>query len=756
MNLLEIYDHLSDIIILLDAENQILALNIRAKKYFGKSVAIGQDYFIACQTSHVEAIANLAESHASTQFAHHRFINWKIIPDGQNKLLIGQETTTIPELQTYLFSLLNVAYPGLHVYWFSKDHRLLLCNQSQATILGKQNISELINKPLWEIAALMDPDLEAAQKVYETVKANNLQVMTDKKPLLFEEIICSSPERSFLSYKAPFYDDAGEVQGILGISTETTEMRNLQKQLEKSQHATDIYLESILASSPSNIYWMDQEGRIIGCNDQEAKWVGFNSRHDVIGLTIFDIAKRLGWDPALAKAIREHDLTVMKDGKPAIDREYTTVSGEEKIFLTSKSPMFDNQGEVIGILGISTEITSQIQIEKKLEQAKEAAEKANRYKSEFIANISHDIRTPLLGISGMTALLAEQLPAEFQADMRAIVNASNELMQLLNSVINLVKVEMDDIQKSRLESFNLKEMIESLIDLFTPIAQQKKLLLRVYYPENIPLYFSSATYIIRQIILNLLSNAIKFTHTGTVTLTVSQDHHATVLDNKIFPLLVTVEDTGIGIAEQHYAEIFESFHRLHPAYQNKYPGSGLGLAIVKQSATQLGGKVWVSSEVDKGSCFYLSLPLPLSDQNSVPTKHIPVKQTPKIKPPPTSNRRVLLVEDNVLIQKITSALLNKLGLTVDTARTAMSSIELAKQNHYDLIFMDIGLPDKDGVWTAQEIRKLAHHLHTPIIALTAHLDPSYRDTCLSAGINDLITKPLTLDNAQAFLEKFGL
>lgn len=672
----------------------------------------------------------------------------KAIAKKIDKHACPQKNVHAGSAEVFLKSLLEADYKGLHIYWLNKENQILLVNRPQAALMNR-TLEETVGMNVLELAKGDENTLIGLKKII----AINQKIMASKQTVLLEETLL---DRHYLSFKTPFYDQRGHVQGILGISTDITAQKEYQKLLYASKHATDIYLESILLSSRNNIWWVDTESRIIGCNDQQAKIHGLNSRNDLIGKSVFDLGAMLGWDPKIAQAVRDNDLKVMQTGEISVSEETVMIGDETRFFLSVKSPMFDDAHQVIGVLGISTDITAQKHLQKELEIAKEKAEIANRYKTEFIANISHDIRTPLIGISGMATLLTERLPAEFQSEMQAIVKASDELMQLLNSVINLTKVEVHDANKSGVESFNLQEMIESLIDLFSPIAQQKKLALQAHYQADIPLYFFSVIYILRQIILNLLGNAIKFTDHGKVTIIIERDHTISVQDNKIFPILITVEDTGIGIAEQYYDEIFEDFRRLHPSYQNKYPGSGLGLAIVKQSVAKLGGKVWVSSEVGKGSRFYLSLPLLVSEQVAVPNKtNISIEQILNIKP--IISGRILLVEDNPLIQKVTAALLNKLNQTVEIAGTAAAAIELAQQNAYDLIFLDIGLPDKDGVLAAREIRQLAPHLlHTPIVALTAHLDPTYRETCLSAGINDLIIKPLNLENAQACLEKFGL
>lgn len=751
----EVFDYLSDIIILLDEEQTVLDVNHLALKYFNctKSQLLGYPYSAVCQSQKLEPIENLANSAASTKNTVGQTIAWRII---DRKVLIGK---ILSDSELYLSSILTADYAGLNIYWLDKENRLILSNDCQARAIGFQTNDELRGKTVTDFCNILGygADIEKA------VCQNNQQIISSGKSYTFEE--GSDSTHWYLSYKAPFFDFNQQIQGILGISTNITERKALETKLIAAKHATDTYLESILLSSRNNIYWMDVDGRIIGCNDQQAKCFGLENRMDLIGKNIFDVGALLNWDPDLPKKIRENDINIMKNSHHSIHEETVILNGKKHIYLASKSPMYNQAGELVGIMGIATDITELKQITQELEQAKLMAETANRYKTEFIANISHDIRTPLVGIQGIAAWLAEKIPPEFLPEINGLIKASNELLNLLNNVIHLTKLEFDDPKKIKSEPFNLRELISGLVALFAVVAQQKKLSLNVNYPDDLPDQFVSAPYLVQQTILNLLSNALKFTNQGHVTVHISKDPDLEIKD-QIFPLLITIEDTGIGIPEQSFEEIFKSFHRLDPTYKDQHYGSGLGLAIVRQLVAKLSGRVWVTSKVNEGSNFFVSLPLLLSQKPAVSSgingplinpadllqSHAPLSIQQAVKP---HHLLILLVEDNVLIQKGVTSLLNKLNCYVDIAGTAYQALELAKRETYDLIFMDIGLPDQDGFWTTRQIRQsLIHYAHTPIIALTAHLDEEYRNVCQEAGINDIITKPLTIDGARACFKQY--
>ncbi len=432
--------------------------------------------------------------------------------------------------------------------------------------------------------------------------------------------------------------------------------------------------------------------------------------------------------------------------------------------------MIDKSGEIIGLLGISTDITDQVQIEKDLEEAKEKAEVSNRAKSQFIANISHDIRTPLIGIQGLANWLEEKIPAEFRADIHAIQNSSTELLSLLNNVIHLTKLEFYDESQDKNQPFDLKMMIDQLVDLFIPVSKPKNIILKSNYPDDFPHIFISDSSLIQRAILNLISNALKFTESGHVIISV-EENQASAKDEKNFPLLIIIEDTGIGIAEEEQTKIFSSFYRVNPSYQGKYQGSGLGLSIAKRFIEKLGGKIRLSSEFGKGSRFVIELSMQPANHSSSTINYVDEYSKSQAslihphKPPPSpyqqtlaNNKaaltRVLLVEDNSLIQKGATNTLNKLNCYVDIAANGTQALEMARIHQFDLILLDIGLPDYDGFWVATQIRQLAEHQFTPIIALTGHIDEQYRQECIDVGMNDFISKPLTLTNCKVALLRF--
>jgi two-component system aerobic respiration control sensor histidine kinase ArcB len=657
----------------------------------------------------------------------------------------------------YLTSMLNATQEGLHIYWLDLQNRVLKCNLACARFLGFENPQELYGKTLTEIGEICHPD----GSQFEILVQNNAKIIRDLKTTIVEERMDSpTAENYFLSYKAPFFDSEGKIQGIMGISTNITEHKKLEKELRSVKMASDRYLESILLSSPNNIYWTDRSSKVIGCNDQQAKYCGFKNRADMIGKDTDEIGDLLGWPEAMIREIHENNLRVMENRETLTREETINIHGKEEVFLANKSPMFDEQNNVIGMMGISTNITQQKNNEKELQKAQQQAEASNRAKTRFISNISHDIRTPLVGIQGLASILKENLPQEYQQEAKAIIDASEELLILLNNVINLSKLE-DDAKELKAEVFDLKKLIDKIILLFTPVAKQKGLELKMVYDDNLPKKFVSDPLLIQRSILNLISNALKFTEKGHVIVKViSRQKSKNEVKNQI-PIQIRVEDTGIGIPPQEQKEIFESFYRSEKT-QGQYRGSGLGLSIVVRFLNKLRGKIKVESEPDKGSQFIISLNLQKASPHEAATSATHLDdyaedhaQSLKLCTHSSHKPRVLLVEDNPLIQRTVENLLQKLSCDVEIAHAGWQVLKLLQEKTYDIIFMDIGLPDQDGLAVAKQIRRLdTPQAKKPIIALTARADIDIQQACFESGMNEMIVKPITLENAQAIIEKY--
>lgn len=518
---------------------------------------------------------------------------------------------------------------------------------------------------------------------------------------------------------------------------------------------------SIIDHIPNHyIFWKDKNSVYLGCNTALASSLGLKSTTEIVGKTDFDLPTK----KEESVAYRADDKQVMDSKQPKLNIEepQTLPDGTKRILLTSKVPLLDENGESQGIVAIYSDITQQKLNELKLMESNQKLEKLSQVKSEFIRNISHDIRTPLAGIQQILRAIHDgTLPEEDFAEMAfSGWEASNKLMDLFNQIIDVSKKENFDFE-DRIVKFDLYKLLKELYKTYEVVAKHKGLKLEIEYSENVPHYLKGKHWRLHRILLNLLGNALKFTEKGSVKLLVEKSQES----NDDIILRFSVIDTGIGISKEKHEAIFEPFSRLNPAYQNKYQGSGLGLHVVKDYVEKLKGEIYVESDVGEGSMFTCILPFKrpiLNNDNDVAEVEyaqkiticdmVPIKEnfseikTSTIENTATIPLRVLLVEDDKMAQTMGLMLLRDKGYQVDLAKTGEKALELTLENSYELIYMDVGLGKGiDGIETTRRIRNNKKNLsqNAFIAALTAHADEAISKECLEAGMQRVLSKPLS-------------
>ncbi|MCB5162325.1 ATP-binding protein [Marinomonas algarum] len=370
---------------------------------------------------------------------------------------------------------------------------------------------------------------------------------------------------------------------------------------------------------------------------------------------------------------------------------------------------------------------------RRLQGAKEAAEQANLAKSQFLATMSHEIKTPLNGILGMVELLQHQPhPPQDAEKLSAIYQSGEALLEILNGLLDYARLE-EGMYSPEIRTFSVRELVRSTSLLFTAQAQQQDTQLTVHFSEELPDTYQGAAGALRQILSNLVSNAIKFTHHGTVTVSVStSDAHL----DQASGVLIEVEDTGIGMPDSYLANMFERFSQADDSVTRRFGGTGLGLAITAQLVRLLEGEIGVESEEGRGSVFWFYLPLIALDEASLPVVSPTVTET---RMAPMS---ILLVEDTPINQAMTTELLEQDGHTITLAKDGLMALKKAKQDAFDLILMDIHLPALSGLDVADQIRHGdSINATTPIVALTANVLPGNVKQCHDVGIRAVIPKP---------------
>jgi two-component system aerobic respiration control sensor histidine kinase ArcB len=493
-------------------------------------------------------------------------------------------------------------------------------------------------------------------------------------------------------------------------------------------------LRNILSLMPCHLYWKNRQGENMGCNVTQAELLNLPNPEAIIGKT----AKQL-MAPELAEKIDAIDEAVMTSGIEKIAEENGfDLEGNPAVYFTRKVPLRNKAGKIVGLLGVSIDITERKKMEDELRIAKEKAETADKIKSEFIAVASHELRNPLVGITGIISFLIQgNLTTKETEQYYGMLNdCSIHMLSLVNDILDFSQLEAGK-RKLVTTPVNLQELVKEVASMFTATTKEKGLEFIVDYSLNTPSSIVADSSALRQVLINLVRNSIKFTEHGYIKLNVTCSKQT----SKAGHFTIAVEDTGKGIPADKKEIIFNRFTQLDDPYSrpNSRYGTGLGLSITKQLLNLMHAQIDVESELGKGSVFTISADFPL--QNDV-TKESPKPET--ITNDSLVKIKALMVEDDPVVSLVQKSFLTLAGCEVETAFSAKTALELLKKKQYQIIFTDIGLPDMNGFDFIKAIRQDDNITNgIPIIALTGHSSSEEIQACLDAGANAVLTKPTT-------------
>lgn len=549
----------------------------------------------------------------------------------------------------------------------------------------------------------------------------------------------------------------------------TRSISESEKTLREQYH----FLEELIDAIPISVFHIDMQGIYLGCNEAYAQFLG-RQKADIVGKNPYDI-----FEPELARKYRQRDLLLFhQPGVQTYETEMPHADGSVHNVFVSKATFTDTAGTITGLVGAVIDITERKQAEKELQKAKEQAEQAkleaeeinrqlessieranfmaqeamvaNKSKSEFLANMSHEIRTPMNAIVGFSDILRqEKLTDEQKEYINIIGDSSKSLLALINDILDFSKIEAGKLDTEMIDC-PLENLLDGLNSLLGPSAKNKGLILQIQRRSKLPVKIRTDLVRLRQCLVNLINNAIKFTERGHVYLGVSL-----ITDNGQPFIRFAIEDTGIGIPREKQNIIFESFSQVDNTTTRKYGGSGLGLAITKRLAEILGGSLTVQSELGQGSVFTLIIPAGVEIRSEDLSPQCRQEESPKetVKNPAEKVcGKVLVAEDNPTNQKLLEIVLKKMGLLVEIAGDGQKAVEKATAQSYDLILMDMQMPNMNGYEATKVLR--SQSLTVPIIALTAHAMKEDEKKCLAAGCDVYLSKPIDQGKLSNILIKY--
>jgi len=525
-----------------------------------------------------------------------------------------------------------------------------------------------------------------------------------------------------------------------------------RKQAESALRASEELLRRVMDSSHDCIKILDLEGRLLWMNEGGKEIMeidDFDGLQNQVWANLWPIHER----PAALDALE----LAKNNGAGKFTGFCPTAKGTPRWWEVVVTPIVNNEGVPEKFLSVSRDITARRQVETEVLHAKEAAEAANHAKSEFLANMSHEIRTPMNGILGMTGLVLE---TELNPSQREYLNmaqsSANALLHLINDILDFSKIEAGKLDLELLE-FCLRDCIGDMLKPLGIRANEKGLGLVADIAPDVPDRVIGDSIRLRQILINLIDNALKFTARGEVVVAVSHEWRAGGESELHF----SVSDTGIGIPEEKQAGIFEAFAQADGSTTRTYGGTGLGLSIASRLIQKMQGRIWIESKVGEGTTFHFTARFATSlgvTQNEAPDSRELViavdrhgqNEIVRTTEPSVglalvaTGLRILLAEDNLINRAVATGILEKMGLTVRHAGTGREAVEAFGEDTFDLILMDVQMPEMDGFEATKKIRELekATGGHMPIVAMTAHAMAGDRERCLAAGMDDYVSKPL--------------
>lgn len=529
----------------------------------------------------------------------------------------------------------------------------------------------------------------------------------------------------------------------MAIARDITDRKQAEAALRKSEH-----LYRLLADNVHDVIWTTDSAL-------QPEYVSPSFSH-LIGFVQEDALSAIHRDIIVPSPFIDNQarLSTLTEDQPLHwESEIRTAKGETIWVESIASPLPESSNRFTGIIGVTRDISSRKKIIHELEAAREQAFAANKAKSEFLANMSHEVRTPMNGVLGMLQLLQmTDLDDEQLEYVDTAMESGKSLLTIINDILDYSKIEAGKLPMTP-EEFQIREIIRTLINSFTTAINPRKVKLTCNVDPKVPDILIADHVRIRQIFYNLVGNAVKFTEQGEIDVTIGVAELP--VENRVV-LECSIADTGIGVPDNIGDRLFEPFTQIESPRQKKIKGTGLGLSIVRQLVLQMNGTVSLRSNTAGGTTVTFTV---VVERGSVPPRHDHLPTPAPVLTSPHRRLSTLIVEDEQINQQILLAILTKLGHRPTIAENGYAALDLLESHHFDIVLMDVQMPELDGLETTRIIRNSIDFLdirNIPIVALTAYAMAGDKDKCLDAGMNGYLAKPVDIKKLDKLLKNLTL
>jgi len=615
----------------------------------------------------------------------------------------------------------------------NRDYQLIDCNDTAMRVIGVSKKEEFFDK-LFMFTSPIQPNgmfsgeyaRELVSTAFKTGEASARWIFRGKDGTLI-------PSGALFRR----IDIEGESIVIIYI-------RDLREEIEAQAEIKEITdrNEIMINMTPIGFVFFDDEFNIVNCNPAALSLFGVSTQEEFIN-NFFALSPKYQKDGGLSTDdFRERMQKAFSYGQLKFEWEHLTANGlnlpvEVTLVRVEYKGSYRLAGYVRDLREQKAVIAEMELAEQKLREAKDLAEESARIKSEFLANMSHEIRTPMNGIIGITNLALRNEKSEQQRSYLTKIDQSAKwLLRIIGDILDFSKIEAQKLELEMSE-FRIESVIKEVTNIIAFNAMQKAIDIETNISDKIKFNLIGDYYRLEQVLLNISSNAVKFTNEGNVAISVDVNE----INGSNVKLLFSIKDTGIGMSDKQKEKIFETFRQADSSTTRIYGGTGLGLAICKSLLELMGGEIWVESTPGVGTTFYFTACFETakereleSDAHRLDEEYIVADEL--------RGAHILLAEDNEINSLIAVELLTTAGFTVDVAENGTIAVELVKKNKYDLVLMDIQMPETDGFTATKIIRSSKKYAGLPIIAMTANAMRGDREKSLQAGMNDHITKPV--------------